>query len=145
MFDLQPFDCLEHLFYLIGLCQPFAVLDVYPWVTYPWCLIHPMATAALTSLPEIMVAYLAEIGKMNPCGIATHFFKNFGQVRHKLMVSIMILLVNGGLILNTQGFKYLLPVFAFHIAFVRNGGGLGHKRLDALDAGFDFDVSYVGL
>src|SRR6266496_3292827 len=40
MFDLQPFDCLEYLFYLIGFCLPFAVLDVYTWVNYQWCLVQ---------------------------------------------------------------------------------------------------------
>lgn len=82
MFDLQPFNCLEYLFDLIGFCLAFAVLDVDPWVTNPRGLVHPMTSACLTGLPEIMVAYPAEIGKTNPSRIGAHFSNDFKQACH---------------------------------------------------------------
>jgi hypothetical protein len=63
MFDLQPFNCLEYLPDLIGLNLPVAVLDVYSRVTNPRCLVYSVTSALLTGLPEIVVAYLAEISE----------------------------------------------------------------------------------
>ena len=44
-----------------------------------------------------MVAYLAEMGKTDPTGVAPHFFKDVCQVCHKTLISILILFVKSGL------------------------------------------------
>ncbi|OGU04767.1 MAG: hypothetical protein A2075_16075 [Geobacteraceae bacterium GWC2_58_44] len=73
MFNLQPFDCLEYLFDLIGFCLPFGILYVYSWVARPRSLIDAVTSTCLTGWPEIMITYPAEIGKTSASRITAHF------------------------------------------------------------------------
>jgi len=60
------------------------VLNVDPWITFPWHLVNPMATALLPGITEIMVTDPAQVDELDIHGIIFHPCKDFINFRHIL-------------------------------------------------------------
>jgi hypothetical protein len=63
---LQSFYRFQHLSHLICLCHSFIILEIDSRVSPPGRLVDSVTTAALPSLAEVEIAYLAKVLKSYP-------------------------------------------------------------------------------
>ena len=71
------------------------ILDVYPWVTLPRCLVYPMTATCLTSGPKVKIACFAQVTVSNTFGIPLHLQQDFVKFRHDANSIIIDIIVKG--------------------------------------------------
>jgi len=88
---LQFLNSQKHLLHLICLGLSFFILDVYPWIPLPRCLVNAMTAFFLTCFTKEMVTYSAQIRKPNILRISLQYQQKCSDFCHGYIVSALVL------------------------------------------------------
>ena len=66
------------------------ILDIYSWVTSPWCFVYSVAATLLTRFSKIIIAYHAQIVESNISGVLFNLCKDISYLSHVNIVSLLI-------------------------------------------------------
>ena len=95
MFHLYSFDSPEYLLHLIRFSFSIRILNINHRVPWIWSLIYPVAGMRLTRIPEIKIAHFAQISEPDVLRITFHPGYDVSDLCHAIIVSLLVLFVNG--------------------------------------------------